>query len=103
MSLRTVGVGSPDLASLTPLSGGGKGPSRVLLFVILSPRSGFFGLRSSGWGALAWVWRLLATVVASSKFLLRWAAGLYQKRPVLISCSSVSVDLSNLCLASGQM
>src|SRR2546428_8771144 len=28
--LRTVGVGSPGLASLTPLSGGGSGPSRVL-------------------------------------------------------------------------
>ena len=36
-SLRTVGVGSPGLASLTPLSGGGSGPSRVLFFVILSP------------------------------------------------------------------
>ena len=35
--LRTVGVGSPGLASLTPLSGGGSGPSRVLFFVILSP------------------------------------------------------------------
>jgi len=41
--LRTVGVGSPGLASLTPLSGGGSGPSRVLFFVILSPRSGFSG------------------------------------------------------------
>ncbi len=37
--LRTVGVGSPGLASLTPLSGGGRGPSRVLFFVILSHRS----------------------------------------------------------------
>jgi len=37
--LRTVGVGSPGLVSLTPLSGGGSGPSRVLFFVILSPRS----------------------------------------------------------------
>ena len=46
--LRTVGVGSPGLASLTPLSGGGSGPSRVLFFVILSPRSGFSGGRSSG-------------------------------------------------------
>ena len=35
--LRTVGVGSPGLASLTPLSGGGGGPSRILFFVILSP------------------------------------------------------------------
>src|SRR5437667_12520890 len=35
--LRTVGAGSPRLASLTPLSGGGSGPSRVLFFVILSP------------------------------------------------------------------
>ena len=35
--LRTVGVGSPGLASLTPLSGGGSGPSRVLFFVTLSP------------------------------------------------------------------
>ncbi len=41
--LRTVGVGSPGLASLTPLSGGGSGPSRVLFFVILSPRSCFSG------------------------------------------------------------
>ena len=41
--LRTVGVGSPGLASLTPLSGGGSGPSRVLFFVILSPRYGFSG------------------------------------------------------------
>ena len=41
--LRTVGVGSPGLASLIPLSGGGSGPSRVLFFVILSPRSGFSG------------------------------------------------------------
>ena len=41
--LRTVGVGSPGLASLTPLSGGGSGPSRVLFFVILSLRSGFSG------------------------------------------------------------
>src|SRR5207302_5003682 len=46
--LRTVGVGRPGLASLTPLSGGGSGPSRVLSFVIFSPRSGFFGRRSSG-------------------------------------------------------
>ena len=38
--LRTVGVGSPSLASLTPLSaGGGSGPSRVLYFVILSHSS----------------------------------------------------------------
>jgi len=34
---RTVGVGNPGLASLTPLSDGGSGPSRVLFFVILSP------------------------------------------------------------------
>ena len=34
---RTVGVGSPGLASLTPLSAEGSGPSRVLFFVILSP------------------------------------------------------------------
>src|SRR5438132_14073710 len=41
--LRTVGVGSPGLASLTPLSGGvGSGTSRVLFFVILSPRHDFF-------------------------------------------------------------
>ena len=33
--LRTVGFGSPGLVSLTPLSGGGSGPSRVLFFVIL--------------------------------------------------------------------
>src|SRR5438445_1782867 len=39
--LRTVGVGSPGLASLTPSSGGGSGPSRVLFFVILSHRSRF--------------------------------------------------------------
>jgi len=37
--LRTVGVGNPGLASLTPLSGGGRGASRVLFFVILSHRS----------------------------------------------------------------
>ncbi len=41
--LRTVGTGSPDLASLTPLSGGGSGASRVLFFVILSPRYDFSG------------------------------------------------------------
>ncbi len=40
---RTVGIGSPGLASLTPLSGGGSGPSRVLFFVILSPHSDFSG------------------------------------------------------------
>jgi hypothetical protein len=39
--LRTDGVGSPGRASLTPLSGGGRGPSRILFFVILSPRSEF--------------------------------------------------------------
>ena len=38
--LRAVGVGSPGRASLTPLSGGGRGPSRILFFVILLPRSG---------------------------------------------------------------
>ena len=38
-----VGVGSPGLASLTPLSGGGRSPSRVLFFVILSPRYDFSG------------------------------------------------------------
>ena len=40
---RTVGLGNPGRASLTPLSGGGSGPSRVLFFIILSPRSGFSG------------------------------------------------------------
>ena len=55
--LRTVGVGSPGLASLTPLSGRGSGASRVLFFVILylAPNSPdddlaywslFLGLRS---------------------------------------------------------
>ena len=34
---RTVGVASPGLASLVPLSAGGSGPSRVLFSVILSP------------------------------------------------------------------
>ncbi len=34
---RTVGVGSPGLASLTPLSAGGSRPSLGLFFVILSP------------------------------------------------------------------
>src|SRR2546427_3329235 len=41
--LRTVGVGSPGLASLTPLSAGGSGASLILFFVILSPRSDFSG------------------------------------------------------------
>src|SRR5256885_14885770 len=39
--LRTVGGGSPGLASFTPLSGGGSGASRVLFFVLLSHRSRF--------------------------------------------------------------
>jgi hypothetical protein len=41
--LRTVGVGSPGRVSLTPLSGGGRGPSRILFFVILSPHHDFSG------------------------------------------------------------
>jgi|SRR5205807_8573260 len=40
--LRTVGLGSPSLTSLTPWSGGVRGASRILFFVILSPRSAFF-------------------------------------------------------------
>jgi len=39
--LRTVGVGSPGLASLVPWSARGSGASRILLFVILLPRSDF--------------------------------------------------------------
>ncbi len=38
--LRTVGVGSPGLASLVPWLARGSGASRILFFVILSPRSG---------------------------------------------------------------
>ena len=41
--LRTVGIGSPGLASLIPLSGGGNDPSVGFFLVILSPRSDFFG------------------------------------------------------------
>src|SRR2546430_16665331 len=39
--LRTVGVGSPWLASFILLSGGGGGPYGILFFVILSLRSRF--------------------------------------------------------------
>jgi hypothetical protein len=41
--LRTVGVGSPGLASLDPWSARGSGASRILFFFILSPRSELSG------------------------------------------------------------
>jgi len=41
--LRTVGVGSPSLASFVPWSARGSGASQILFFVILSLRSGFSG------------------------------------------------------------
>jgi len=58
----TVGVGSPGLASLTPLSAGGSGPSRVLFFVILSPLGVFSEQGSGVWQSLPWAWQLRAIV-----------------------------------------
>jgi hypothetical protein len=64
-------VGSPSLVSLTPWSGRGSGAPRILFFVILSPRSDFFGRRPSGSGSLLWAWRLHAIVGASGGPRLR--------------------------------
>ncbi len=52
--LRTVGFGSPGLVSLTPLSGGGSGPSRVLFFVIRSPLGVFYEPSSCARQPLPW-------------------------------------------------
>ena len=68
--LRTVGVGSPGLASLTPLSGGGSRPSRGLFFVILSPLRVVSDRGFCVWQSLRWVWRLRAIVGANSEPLL---------------------------------
>jgi hypothetical protein len=65
--LRTVRVGSLGFASLVPWSARGSGASRIFSFVILSPRSYFFGRQPSGSGALLWAWCLLAIVGASGE------------------------------------
>ncbi len=76
--LRTTGVGSPGRASLTPLSGGGSGPSRVLFFLILSPLGVFSEQGSGVWQSLPWAWRLRAIVGANSEPLPGWAAGFFR-------------------------
>src|SRR5439155_5077326 len=76
--LRTVGLGSPGLASLTPLSGGGSGPSRVLFFVILSPLGVVSDRGFCVWQSLPWAGRLRAIVGANSEPLLGWAAGFFR-------------------------
>jgi len=68
--LRTVEVGSPDLESLTPLSGGGSGPSWVLFFVIISPRSGGSDEELLSSGLFLGFGSFMPTFEASSETLL---------------------------------